>query len=271
MLATNYFKYSATGNYLLIVDDRLSKAMTLGEEFWKEKCKELVCDGVVFLQQSTSADIKMVYINADGIEVTMCGNGLRSLGYMAFHELKIIKNKFSIETKKGLYTGEIKDKDFVRIKMTELYDIGKIDLTSFYDFETSLYLNTGVPHAVFFCDDVNTIDVNGRGAQMAHNNRFKGGCNINFVQVLKDGEVNVRTFERGVEKETLSCGTGAVAVAIAAVKLFSWKEKVIIHYRGGDLLVELDEKFDSIYLSGKVEKLLEGHISFDENFKNLSV
>lgn len=257
-LEIDYFKYSATGNILLAMDDRKDLFKTVAPGFWTERCSLNDADGIIFLGTSDKADFRMTYLNADGSEVEMCGNGLRVLAHFAHYQLKINKKEFTVETLKGVYKTSVLGKNLAMAKMVELYDIGKIDLTSFYDFKDGLYLNTGVPHCVFPVVDVDKIDVEGRGGQICHNRRFRRGSNVNFVQILRPNVIKIRTFERGVERETLSCGTGAMAAAVALSKQMGWLEKIEVHTRGGILLAEFDENFDNMFLSGAIEQVSQG-------------
>lgn len=254
MKTLNYDRYSATGNFLLVSDCRQIELSGLNDEFWAELCDSNDADGIVLIKESSEAEVKMEYRNRDGGEVSLCGNGLRALTYHLRAQLKQGQGPVDIETNKGRYTAQING-DQVKVQMTELYDIGTIDLTSFYDFEEGLYLNTGVPHCVFLTEDVDKINVDERGKQISKNRRFKKESNVNFVEIIKDNEIKVRTYERGVEKETLSCGTGAMACTIALAKLRGWKNNCLIHTRGGDLHTEYDENFDHMFLQGEVEHL----------------
>lgn len=257
----DFDKYSATGNYLLVSDVRNIDISFLPETFWANLCAKNDADGIVLIHPSTKADFKMQYRNLDGGEVNLCGNGLRAMTHFLFH--KEGTKEINIETNMGVYKTWALSDSKMKIQMVELYDIGVVDLTSFYDFKESIYLNTGVPHCVFITEDVDKVDVNARGKQISKNNRFKKESNVNFVQIIKDNEVKVRTYERGVEKETLSCGSGAMAVAVGMNKLKGWKEKVLIHTRGGDLYTEFDENFDEMFLSGEVEVLSHGSEPFE--------
>jgi diaminopimelate epimerase len=252
-----YHRYSATGNFLLVSDCREIDPSDQSDEFWAQLCEKNNADGIVLIKPSSVAEVKMEYRNRDGGEVDLCGNGLRALTYHLRNQLKEGEGTVDIETNKGRYIGQI-EKDEVKVQMTELYDIGTIDLTSFYDFKEGLYLNTGVPHCVFLTDDVDKIAVDERGKQISKNRRFKKESNVNFVEIIKDNELKIRTYERGVEKETLSCGTGAMACAVAMAKLKSWKNNCLIHTKGGDLFTEYDENFDHMSLRGQVDHLSQG-------------
>jgi len=240
-------KYSATGNTFLVVDNRSGDFFLTEAE---RRCRAEKTDGILLLEDSTKADFKMRIINADGGEVDMCGNGLRAITHFAHFELGFSKISYLIETMGGIYESSILDDSVIKVKMTEFYDWGK------FDFEDGFYLNTGVPHSVFLVDDLHELDVEQSGKAICFSEPFLGELNVNFVQVQDVGKVKIRTYERGVYGETLSCGTGATASAIALSKHLGWKEAVSLETRGGPLCVHFDESFKNVFLSGKVEKII---------------
>ena len=140
--------------------------------------------------------------------------------------------------------------------MTELYDINKKDLSLFDNFSYGYYLNTGVPHCVFEVESLKGFDVYSWGRKIRYDSLFPEGCNINFYQKVGKGIIYLRTYERGVERETLSCGTGATAAALALSMRYGWKEKIDVHMEGGPLEVYFDEDYEKVFLCGKVEKIL---------------
>ena len=240
-------KYSATGNTFLVIDNRDGDFFLTEAE---RRCRSENTDGILLLEDSSVGNFKMRIINSDGGEVEMCGNGLRAITHFAHFELKLPGNSYKIETSGGLYESSILDDSFIRVKMTEFYDWGKFDL------ENGFYLNTGVPHGVFLVDDIGELDVEQSGKDICFSEPFLGEINVNFVQIENEGEAKIRTYERGVFGETLSCGTGATASAIALAKHLGWKGSVSLSTRGGPLSVHFDEKFENVFLSGKVEKIL---------------
>lgn len=240
-------KYSATGNTFLVVDNRHGDFFLTEAE---RRCRAENTDGVLLLEDSERADFKMRIINSDGGEVDMCGNGLRAITHFAHFDLALPGNSYLIETMGGIYESTILDDFFIKVKMTELYDWGK------FDFEDGFYLNTGVPHSVFLVDDLEEVDVEESGKKICFSEPFLGELNVNFVQVQDVGKVSIRTYERGVFGETLSCGTGATAAALALSKHLGWKEMVSLETRGGPLSVHFDEEFKNVFLSGKVEKII---------------
>jgi diaminopimelate epimerase len=262
------WKYSATGNNFLVLDNReLNISVEENSEVWAKLCNEdqFGADGILFLEKADNLDFQMRIVNADGGEVEMCGNGARILAHFFHTQTGKKKKSYQFETMRNTYEAWIEEDNEIRIRMTELYDIDRIDLTSFYDFKDGLYLNTGVPHCVFKVDAVDQVDVEGRGKQIGNNRRFKKGSNVNFYHVDEPGVISLRTYERGVEGETLSCGTGATAAAITASKKHDWKDEVKVKTKGGDLTVSFDPNFDNIFLKGKVEKLFTDKFSWENS------
>jgi diaminopimelate epimerase len=146
--------------------------------------------------------------------------------------------------------------------MTELYDVDKIKIDSFnIKSKCSMYLNTGVPHCVFEVENILEYPVFEKGKNIRYNQMFEKGTNVNFFEVTKPQCLRVRTYERGVENETLSCGTGVVATAIVAAKAHGWKDEIILETLGGRLAVQYNDGFSEIYLCGKVEKIFTGKIN----------
>ena len=206
-------------------------------------------------------DFKMRYINADGGEVEMCGNGARAITAFAHNLLLDKKVTYQFETMNGVYECS-EDKVYGwRLKMTELYDVDKIKLDSLpIKNAYALYLNTGVPHCVFLVDNILEYPVFDHGKLVRNNMLFEKGTNANFFEVLKPQHLRVRTFERGVENETLSCGTGVTATAIAAAKFYNWKDEIVLETLGGRLAVQFNSDFSSVFLCGKVEIIFTGKI-----------
>jgi len=269
VLLLKFQKYSATGNDFIVVDNRDLAVGAENRDLWSWLCNRnrgIGADGVLLVEESQKADFRMRYINADGQEVDMCGNGGRAIGHYAHNALKIPfydKNKkvYTIEMSNEVYASSIKGRDEVWLRMVEVYDIGKIDLSHFGQFSSGLYLNTGVPHCVFEVSDINTIAVEELGREIRNNPAFEGGCNINFFERRPDNWYSLRTYERGVEGETLSCGTGATALAIMLAETQGYKEKIDIVTKGGALSILLTDDYKEIYLCGKVEKIFSGEMT----------
>lgn len=261
-LELNFIKYSATGNDFIAIDNRKDIVSVVDFKFWQKLCQRKTgvgADGILLLEKSSKHDFKMRYLNSDGREASMCGNGARAITHFAHYELNIRKDKrYQFETLQGEYQASIYNSDHVKLKMTELSEIGLIDLSLFAGFKNSLFLNTGVPHSVFILENLDEMDVFSRGREISQNKIFPNGTNVNFVEIISADTIRMRIYERGVENETLSCGTGAVAAAITMHKLYDYKGQVEVCTPGGRLIVNFDSSLDNIYLCGKVEKIFSG-------------
>ena len=276
MMRITAYKYQATGNDFVILDNREGQ-LELTESQIKHLCDRrfgVGADGLMLLNRSKKYSFSMVYYNADGREGTMCGNGGRSLVAFAAH--KGIKD-FTFEAVDGIHEAEI----IKYSPSTCIVKLGISDVTSVKDYSPKSYmLNTGSPHLVIFVENVSDYDVREQGKLWRHHPHFPGGTNVNFVQGSwgrfnipkfdeeQEQRISVRTYERGVEDETLSCGTGVTASAIAHHKLltrnkFSYSKvdikihktvKNIIETKGGELTVEFtytgEDNYTDIKLTG---------------------
>lgn len=261
MSEINYIKYSATGNTFLAFDCREVELPYEQDNFWDGLSKQHQVDGFLFLFNSEKADFKMVYLNADGGGVEMCGNGGRAISFFAMRRLGLKPGNgdyFTIETPGAIYNSRVGD--LVELEMTELSDVGSINIDDLFECEYSLYSKTGVPHCVFVVDSVDNLEIDKIAAPIRADARFKDGVNVNFIEIVKDNEVKIRTFERGVEGETGACGTGATAAAVLCSKLFGWRDEVLLHAAGGDLIVRYNEDLSTMFLIGSVDKLGEGSL-----------
>lgn len=262
----NFIKYNATGNDFIIIDNRELIVKADDKARWAKICAlktGIGADGVLLLEKSNAADFKMRYINADGGEVEMCGNGARAITAFAHEVLEVKKEVYKFETMNGIYECALDPFFGFRLKMTELYDIDKIslqDLNHSMQAKKSLYMNTGVPHAIFEIEKILEYPVMENGRMIRHDPRFIKGVNVNFFEVLKPKHLRIRTFERGVENETLSCGTGATATALAAAKFYGWSDEIVLETLGGRLAVKFSADLKNIYLCGVVEKVFTGTI-----------
>jgi len=255
-----FSKYHGTGNDFIIIDNR-NMEISLKQQTIANLCHRrfgIGADGLMMLQPGNSnTDFEMVYYNADGNESTMCGNGGRCIAAFAFR-LNVINNKTHFMAVDGIHEAELTAPDFVRLKMN---DVNNIEINS--DF---YYLNTGSPHYVKFVNEISSVDVFSEGRKIRYSQRFSNeGTNVNFVQDLGD-TIYVRTYERGVENETLSCGTGVVAAAISThcrKKTGDGRHKIPIKTSGGNLAVSFNHrmgKYTDIWLEGPAVFVFEGNI-----------
>ena len=217
-------------------------------------------DGLIILEESGKGDFRMRYYNADGMEGTMCGNGGRCITLFASH-LGLIGEEAIFEGIDGIHHATLLPDGHVRLKLTDVEEV--------QDLGDGYLLDTGSPHFVTFVPGIESRDVEKEGAAMRNQSRFgKSGTNINFVEPGSGtGEIRVRTYERGVEAETLSCGTGVTAAAICAFKhlnadIFTW----IVQTLGGTLKVDFTPQgknhFTEIHLTGPAVKVFEGDLQF---------
>jgi diaminopimelate epimerase len=242
------YKYQGTGNDFVLIDNR-NQDISLTTENIKWLCDRrfgIGADGLMLLEFQEGVDFKMVYYNSDGNESSMCGNGGRCITAFA-KRLGIIENTAKFIAIDGVHEAKIED-EFVSLKMNEVKQIET--------GENYYYLNTGSPHYVQFVDDIDNFDVFTEGKKIRYNERFKTeGTNVNFIQKTEH-ELVVRTYERGVENETLSCGTGVTAAALVAALTgnSTTKNNCAIKTLGGNLNVTfekvLESNFYNIWLEG---------------------
>jgi diaminopimelate epimerase len=259
----DFWKYQANGNDFVIFDDRLGsfcEAPVAHFEFTCDRKKGVGADGILFLKKSMKADFKMIYLNADGNEVSMCGNGARAITHFVHYVIKMKQtNDYSFETQNGIYHSRVGEDGKIFLDMTELYDEEAVEIQDLFpEAKSFYYANTGVPHCVFEVQDVVDFDLLGRSPKMRYDERFTEGVNINVFEVLNPGELKMRTYERGVEAETLACGTGTIAVALAYQKKYGDLKNVLIHSLGGELNVVLDNEKKKREYSGDVELVFQG-------------
>jgi diaminopimelate epimerase len=261
----NFWKYSATGNDFIVFDARDEDLPKLDWQAICDRERGLGADGILLLSHSDKADFKMTYLNADGGEVEMCGNGGRAISHFAKNELGILPadgSKYIFETLEGVYSSTVEE-DFIRLNMTEFSEWKLVDIDSFFKAKKSLYMKTGVPHCVYLVDSVDEVDLMKIAPSIRYNEAFEKGANVNFIEKISDHHLKMRTYERGVEAETLACGTGATAVALASNEFFGFKNKVTIDAPGGEIEIHFKgEKghFFEIYLCGKVLKISSGSV-----------
>ena len=265
-MQTAFAKYEGAGNDFILIDNR-EGGFTPRAELIAALCDRhfgIGADGLMTLARNAEIDCSMRYYNADGSEGEMCGNGARCFALFVEHLGIGGETKF-FDAADGLHTARIR-----RLKGTSgEIELGMIAVREIRTGDGWWFLNTGVPHYVEFVDDLEAVDVTGRGRAIRRDTaRFPQGTNVNFVQVTGDGTIRVRTYERGVENETLACGTGATASAIAAaVRTGSPCRDYRVDVEGGTLRVafEPDGKggFTRIELTGPARKVFEGEFAND--------
>lgn len=258
MMNVHFHKYQGCGNDFILFDNRSGK-IKLNKAQVKELCDRhfgIGADGLMLLQSENGYDFRMVYFNSDGNESSLCGNGGRCITAFA-KQLGIIKDKAHFIASDGGHVAEM-NANIVALKMN---DVHSIESHAGYYFA-----NTGSPHVVKWVDDIEHCKVfeEGRKIRLSEPYNSHGGTNVNFIQ-LKDERLFVRTYERGVEDETLACGTGVTAAALVAASLgrSTAGNECSIHTLGGALSVSFEKEQDAytnIWLKGPAAFVFEGEI-----------
>ncbi len=263
-----FMKMSGSGNDFILIDHRKSflKEDRL-KDFIRKVCQRRIsvgADGLILIEPSQKADFKWRYYNADGSEAEMCGNGGRCAARFAY--LKGIAGpSLKFETLAGILSAQVDGKR-VKLEMTKPVGL-KLDETLLMDGKEKVFssINTGVPHAVFFVEDLESVDTIQMGRAIRfHSNFAPSGTNVNFIRLEKGSRLSIRTYERGVEDETLACGTGAVASALIAAFKGLVKSPVSIKTRGGEVLTvdfEIEAKgIKSVFFEGDVHIIYEAEM-----------
>lgn len=258
----NFSKYEGTGNDFIVADNRSGAYNNLGAQVIKKLCDRrfgIGADGLLLLNHSDTRDYYMAYYNADGNVGSMCGNGGRCLAAFAKRVGAIISQTV-FDAYDGLHEARIENYDTEKLSATvflRMNDVHEIEHGDNYYF-----LDTGSPHYVVFVNDPDKTDVVAAGKAIRYNNRFKEkGTNVNFISFAND-VVRIRTYERGVEDETLSCGTGAVAsVLVAAEAGFLKGTSGTLQTNGGKLRVHFEKTatgYKNIFLEGPATFVYDG-------------
>jgi diaminopimelate epimerase len=252
-----FYKYQGTGNDFVLVDNRTGVFDRDRRDVVAQICNRrfgIGADGFILLQNKEGYDFEMVYYNADGNESTMCGNGGRCIVQFAF-DLGVIGATTRFLAVDGAHDAQVKE-GLVHLHMID------VDLVNDLGEET-FFLNTGSPHYVKQVSNIETFPIVDAGKKIRYSDAFApGGTNVNFME-MQDRVLFVRTYERGVEDETYSCGTGVTAAAIAAAKLGA-PVPVAIKTLGGNLQVSFSKTegntYSNIYLIGPAKRVFEGQI-----------
>ncbi|MEW6774612.1 MAG: diaminopimelate epimerase [Bacteroidota bacterium] len=257
-----FSKYQGAGNDFIIIDNRLQKIQLSTQQinFLCNRHFGIGADGLMLLENSSVADFKMIYFNSDGKESSMCGNGGRCIVAFAQHNGIITKNNTTFEAIDGLHYAEILNNENVRLQMQDVSEIKKIS--------NDYILNTGSPHFVRLVDNVESINVLEEGRKIRYSETFyEKGINVNFLQIIDKHNVKVRTYERGVENETLSCGTGVTAAALVTAEIFQLtKDNIQIQTSGGTLFVDFEKQnntYKNIFLTGNATLIFKGEININ--------
>lgn len=258
-MSIKFYKYQGTGNDFVLIDNR-NQFFKNNTKLVKHLCDRkfgIGADGLILLEHSEDPedDFKMVYFNADGNQSSMCGNGGRCI--VRFAEfLGIITEKATFTAIDGKHLATV-ESDKINLKMQNVAEVNSIG--------NDYFLDTGSPHHIVFNENISALNVKEKGSAIRNNETYKKqGVNVNFVEA-ENGYFKVRTFERGVEDETLSCGTGVTAVAIAAEKAGKTNgNSVKVKTPGGDLEINFQKEnnhYVEVWLSGPAKMVFEGSIA----------
>lgn len=255
-------------NDFILIDDRDCK-FPASDRDWvvgiARRRTGVGCEGVILIQPSDKADFRMRFYNPDGGEVEMCGNGARCIARLA-NDLGVASQNMTIDTVAGILQAEAMG-DSVRLGMTTPFDLLLEKKLSGDNSLVYNSLNTGVPHVVIIVDDLDECDVIGLGNMIRYHQDFSpAGTNVNFIKVQEPNSIRIRTYERGVEAETLACGTGMVAASLIAAKLDLVEAPVNVSSSSGDVLtvdfkIHGDE-FKNVTLLGPAVYVFEGILKY---------
>lgn len=253
----NFHKYQGAGNDFIIIDDRAKRFPSEDKALIERLCDRrfgIGSDGILLIQHSDEADLHIDFLNPDGSR-SFCGNGSRC-GLRFAASLGMIKDECSFTASDGLHEGKL-EKDLVHIAMRDVEGVEQ------NEFGIELY--TGSPHLIRFVDDLETVDVLTEGAAIRYNERYEEeGVNVNFVEQISPDTLAILTYERGVEGETLACGTGVTAAVLAnASQERIDRNEIFVKAKGGDLSVRFEKEgsgFKNIWLTGPAVKVYEGSV-----------
>ncbi len=253
-----YSKMTGSGNDFIIVDN-MSRGLKIGDilPYIPKVCARGVsigADGFIMLEPADGVDFMWHFYNSDGSVAEMCGNGSRCAARFAYLN-GIAGKKMSFRTLAGVITAEIKEAPDVKVQMTAPHGLA---LDKKAPFGTYSFLNTGVPHAVIFSDDIENVNVHDTGRLVRYHDIFSpAGTNVDFISMTDKNTIRMRTYERGVEGETLACGTGAVASALIAIEKKLVTSPVTVVTSGGKNLLVYKEG-GNVYLEGEARMLSTG-------------
>ena len=256
-------KYHGCGNDFIIINNLSNTFPKDAKNLIKDLCDRrfgIGADGLILVNSHRTYPFEMIYFNSDGRESTMCGNGGRCIAHYCLNN-EIIQNESKFIACDGIHHAIVND-DYVKISMK--------DVKGYKILESGLFIDTGSPHIVKINEDLLDLDLLSISREIQKSKQFESnGVNVNFLCVIDQKSIQLRTYERGVELETYSCGTGAVAAALSLRILSkSNEEKVIVKTKGGELIVEFgndDDYFYDIYLSGKVKNIFSGEYIYEKS------
>jgi diaminopimelate epimerase len=267
MRRIKFAKLSGAGNDFVVIDNRQKIVSSAAAKMAVRLCQPKTgvgADGLILLERSVKADFKMRIFNPDGSEAEMCGNGARCIARFAYLK-RIAPAKMVFETIAGLISAQVKG-NVVKLRLSDPHGLkDNLEIRLDGQFQKVLFMNTGVPHAIIFVNNIGKVPVFEWGRIIRHHRFFKpAGTNVNFVSKIDKHTIAIRTYERGVENETLACGTGSVAAALCSAIDKNVFSPVQVHTRGGEVLkIYFDYrggKFSEVYLEGEVRIVFEGEV-----------
>lgn len=284
----SFTKMHAAGNDFIVIDETSKITVPEGDKpcFVEKACKRhfgVGADGAIFIQKSSVCDLKFHFFNPDGTNAEMCGNGIRCLAKYARENGLTGKDEMMVETLAGNLTirmavedgkmiSSTVDMGAPRMKNKEIPvegDPDKMSVEREIEAKGEKYeitaVSMGNPHAVIFTEDVDSLDVKKHGANIRYSNTFPNGANAHFVEKTGENQFRIRTYERGVEDETLACGTGICASAVAAILTGKADagENILFHSLGGDLSIKVETENQiplRVLMSGDAETVFTGQI-----------
>lgn len=267
MKILHFYKYQGTGNDFIMIDNRSNFFPKNNTALVAQLCQRrfgVGADGLILLENEPGYAFRMVYYNADGKLSTMCGNGARCSVAFAQKLGMLTDSDIIFTAPDGKHQAQILGQDMYRIHMNDVFD--------FQRDKNIMDVNTGSPHYVEICKNIDEIDVKKEGAEIRYSAPYGlEGTNVNFVEQLTENRFKARTYERGVEDETFSCGTGAVAVAVSMHKMGKTKaENILIETKGGVLEVSFTPEkmllglktkgYTNVWLTGAAQFVFEGEV-----------
>lgn len=262
-----FTKMNGAGNDFILIDNRRGEIHLSRSQITRlcDRHRGIGADGILLLENPADhADFRMRYFNADGGEAEMCGNGARCFARFA-NKVSGARGKISFETPAGVISAELTG-DLVTLQMTEPTDLRlNVPLQIGTENKSVHFINSGVPHVVVPVAQVDDVEVSREGSAIRHHEMFlPKGANVNFIEKRGPNQIAVRTYERGVEDETLACGTGVVASALVFAATEKVEGPIGVIARGGDKLEvgfeQIDHKFRSVTLTGPAEFVFEGTV-----------
>lgn len=269
----HFYKMHGAGNDFILFDN--SSQIFRGNEsgIFRKMCLPhtgIGADGLMLLEKSDKADFKLRYYNLDGLPSNMCGNGARCAVYLA-NKLGLAPKACLFEINETIYNAEVLDRNMVRLQMHPpeiLISPGEATSLLADNFQGAIFMQVGVPHFVIeSAQPLDDMDVHHWGRHYRYHQKFKpDGANVNFVFPVAPNQFEARVYERGVERETLACGTGAIACAVYAHQKYDWKSPIDVLFPGGTLSVEFEPDYQKLFLRGPVKGVFEGDLE-TLNFK----